>query len=108
MSRSLLHERTLASCRKRNSLRPWRSSWSVCLSMISALIVRTTWAALGIEWSVEWFNDYRTTALAEQFIATFQVLLVRDCTARFVSATGAGRDHVHGGYGGRTHSSSVA
>ena len=41
---------------------------------------RATWAAFGIEWSVEWQNDYRTTALAEQFIATFQILLAE--TAR--------------------------
>jgi len=36
---------------------------------------RTTWAAAGIEWSAEWLNDYTTTALAEQFLATLQILL---------------------------------
>jgi hypothetical protein len=36
---------------------------------------RVTWAAVGIEWSVEWMNDYETTAFAEQFVATFQVIL---------------------------------
>lgn len=35
-----------------------------------------SWAALGIEWSVHWLNDYETTMLAEQFVASFQVLLV--------------------------------
>jgi hypothetical protein len=34
-----------------------------------------TWAAVGIEWSVEWMNDYQTTAAAEQFVATFQIVL---------------------------------
>lgn len=37
---------------------------------------KVTWAAFGVEWSVEWLNDYHTTAMAEQFIATFQVVLV--------------------------------
>ena len=33
------------------------------------------WKQLGLTWNVSWENDYNTTALAEQFIATAQILM---------------------------------
>jgi hypothetical protein len=32
------------------------------------------WAALGVEWSIEWLNEYATTVFAEQFVASLQIL----------------------------------
>ncbi len=35
----------------------------------------TIWKQLGLTWNVSWENDYNTTALAEQFIGTAQILM---------------------------------
>jgi len=32
------------------------------------------WSALGVEWTVEWVNDYRTAMFGEQFVASIQIL----------------------------------
>ena len=34
-----------------------------------------TWKQLGLTWNVSWDNDYNLTALAEQFVATAQILM---------------------------------
>jgi hypothetical protein len=34
-----------------------------------------SWLQLGVKWVVEWENDYRTTAMAEEFVALLQILL---------------------------------
>lgn len=36
---------------------------------------KLSWAQLGMEWTVEWENDYDTTAVAEGFVALLQIFL---------------------------------
>lgn len=35
-----------------------------------------SWKALGIDWSISFFNDYELTGVAEEFVAVLQVVLV--------------------------------
>lgn len=38
-------------------------------------IRRTQWKAHGVTWSVEWRNEYKTTMVVEEFLATLQIFL---------------------------------
>jgi hypothetical protein len=36
---------------------------------------KLAWEQLGLKWTIEWTNDYETTAMAEGFVALLQILL---------------------------------